>query len=90
MRLGQGRENAKQYLLDNADLMLEIETKVRDKSDELNMDTPPEEIAVETPPEEIAAAIEGEPIKKAAKKSKKAAILVEGAEDFEEFSPDEL
>ncbi len=29
VRLGQGRENAKQFLRDNADLMLELETKLR-------------------------------------------------------------
>jgi recombination protein RecA len=29
MRLGQGRENAKQFLIDNPDLMAEVESKVR-------------------------------------------------------------
>jgi recombination protein RecA len=29
VRLGQGRNNAKQFLLDNPELSLEIETKVR-------------------------------------------------------------
>ncbi len=29
MRLGQGRNNAKQFLKDNPELSLEIETKVR-------------------------------------------------------------
>ena len=29
MRIGQGRENAKQFLLDNPDLMVEVEGKVR-------------------------------------------------------------
>jgi recombination protein RecA len=29
MRLGQGRENAKQFLADNPDLMAEVEAKVR-------------------------------------------------------------
>jgi recombination protein RecA len=29
MRLGQGRENAKQFLADNPDLMVEIENKIR-------------------------------------------------------------
>ena len=30
-RIGQGRENAKQYLRDNSDILKEIETKVREK-----------------------------------------------------------
>ena len=45
MRLGQGRENAKQYLLDNRDLMDEIEKKVREKSDEIDMSADLSEIA---------------------------------------------
>jgi recombination protein RecA len=93
-KLGQGRENAKSYLLDNKDLMNEIETKVRAKSEELNMDFDPAD-AVDDPPVENAPS-QGEtlpgvpPLKKAGRKSKKTAILIEGAEDFEEFSPDEL
>jgi recombination protein RecA len=31
IRLGQGRENAKQYLRDNEDLLLQIENKIREK-----------------------------------------------------------
>ena len=31
IRLGQGRENAKQYFKDNAEVMLEIENKIREK-----------------------------------------------------------
>lgn len=31
IRLGQGRENAKQYLKDNQDLLLQIENKIREK-----------------------------------------------------------
>lgn len=31
IRLGQGRENAKQYLRDNGDLLLQIENKIREK-----------------------------------------------------------
>lgn len=31
IRLGQGRENAKQYLKDNGDLLLQIENKIREK-----------------------------------------------------------
>ncbi len=31
VRLGQGRENAKQYLKENAELMMEIDNKIREK-----------------------------------------------------------
>ncbi|MCL2035933.1 MAG: recombinase RecA [Oscillospiraceae bacterium] len=88
MRLGQGRENAKQYLLDNRDLMEEIETRIREKSDEVEMEEEPGE---DSPVVDVSSASVPEPpAKKTAKKSKKAAILIEGEEDFEEFSPDEL
>lgn len=33
IRLGQGRENAKQYLKENSDLEIEIETKIRQKNE---------------------------------------------------------
>ncbi len=35
MRLGQGRDNVKQFLLENPDLMAEIEQKIRDNADKL-------------------------------------------------------
>ncbi|MCL2633402.1 MAG: recombinase RecA [Oscillospiraceae bacterium] len=85
MRLGQGRENAKQYLLDNADLMNEIEVKIREKSDEIDMTADITEIAAEHVPVDEAAAPPA-PVSKKGKKS----ILIEGSENFEEFSPDEL
>jgi recombination protein RecA len=97
MRLGQGRENAKKYLLDNPDLMDEIETKVREKSEEAaelfdgvseqsNESMNPTESANEPA---ASAKQTKEPGKKPAKKAKKA-ILIEDEENFEEFSPDEL
>jgi recombination protein RecA len=90
MRLGQGRENAKKYLLENKDLMDEIEAKIREKSDSIDMteyaekapDSDSDGAADETPKTPAA------PVKKSGKSKK--AILVEGEEDFEEFSPDEL
>lgn len=33
IRLGQGRENAKQYLKENPDIEIEIETKIRQKNE---------------------------------------------------------
>ena len=44
MRLGQGRENSKQFLLDNPDLMMEVEGKVRRA---LGMNTNPELTVIE-------------------------------------------
>lgn len=42
-RLGQGRENAKQYLKDNLNVMIEIENKIREKhSLPLNKEKAPE------------------------------------------------
>jgi len=87
MRLGQGRENAKQYLLDNKDLMDEIEKKIREKAEELNLD----DVGFEGAVEEETAEVESVEIAdvKPVKRGKKA-ILIEGEENFEVFSPDEL
>jgi len=92
MRLGQGRENAKKYLLENADLMDEIEVQIREKSAEaveLFKDTP---VPASAESEAVAEEVVGSTQEVAAKpaKSKKKAILIEGEESFEEFSPDEL
>ncbi len=46
VRLGQGRNNAKQFLKDNPELSLEIETKVRTA---LGIGSTPPEAATETP-----------------------------------------
>ncbi|MCL2754262.1 MAG: recombinase RecA [Oscillospiraceae bacterium] len=107
MRLGQGRENAKKYLLENPDLMDEIEEQIRVKSAEaieLFATVPAEEVAAESATEVAAQSasqavasisdVAAKPVKAekpaAAAKSKKKAILIEGEENFEEFSPDEL
>ncbi|MCL1866522.1 MAG: DNA recombination/repair protein RecA, partial [Oscillospiraceae bacterium] len=103
MRLGQGRENAKQYLLDNRDLMDEIEQKVREKADEINMDSDDSEDSgvSETSSTATEQSVKAESIplpdappavakEKKPRKSAKTSILIEGAENFEEFSPDEL
>jgi recombination protein RecA len=97
-RLGQGRENAKKFLLENDELMNEIEQKIRAKADEvaeLLEDSPPPESTTESglligkadeiPPPESPPVTASK-----SKKAKKAAILIEGEENFEEFSPDEL
>ena len=91
MRLGQGRENAKKYLLENTDLMDELESKIRVKvADSDIFDSPPEAEKPQDDNAEVPVPTEA-PVKKvAAKKSSKKSILIEDEENFEEFSPDEL
>ena len=52
-RLGQGRNNAKQFLVDNPELALEIETKVRTA---LGIGDEPAEAAATEPEERVAEA----------------------------------
>lgn len=96
-RLGQGRENAKTFLLANDDIRAEIEQKIREQADKVDLtsgdddesgakpDAPPEKAVTpekdETPPP---------PPEKKTSRSKKKQVVVEADEDFEEFSPDEL
>jgi recombination protein RecA len=63
LRLGQGRNNAKQFLTENPQVMGEIESKVLEKLG-IPRDAPAVEIAAA--PEETAAAKDKEPAKKAA------------------------
>jgi len=93
MRLGQGRENSKQFLTDNQSLMDEIEKKIREKAEELDLDDLGFEGTGVEPPEETPEVSKGEAVItadiKPARRGKKS-ILIEGDGDFEEFSPDEL
>ncbi|MDR0222502.1 MAG: recombinase RecA [Oscillospiraceae bacterium] len=93
MRLGQGRENAKQYLIDDGDLADEIEKIIREKSAEIDMSEIINDATDGSPETENGEGgvppVSGEEKKSASKKGKKA-ILIESEEDFEEFSPDEL
>jgi recombination protein RecA len=88
-RLGQGRENAKEFLSANPDVMSEIEQKVREQmaagvsvgkagdgvptDDDTDNGAPGASHPTETP-----------------KKGKKKTVIVEAEDNFEEFSPDEL
>ena len=93
LRIGQGRENAKQYLLDNKDMMDELEQKIRAQADALTLtdggdesgdsgEIPP--VPEQAPAE--AATAEKKPVAKKGKKS----LVVEAEEDFEEFSIEEM
>ena len=95
MRIGQGRENTKKFLMENEDIRLEIEEKVMANAKQLEnaLDddgsgddddtavTPAASVTEETPAEAAPAA----------KKSKaKKSVVVDADDDFEEFSIDEM
>ena len=60
-KIGQGRDNAKQYLEDHPDVMAEIEEKVRGAYGLINVDGATTETAVPTETPEAAAAPEATP-----------------------------
>ena len=60
-KIGQGRDNAKQYLEDHPDIMAEIEEKVRGAYGLINVDGATTETAVPTETPEAAAAPEATP-----------------------------
>ncbi|GHV46064.1 DNA recombination/repair protein RecA [Clostridia bacterium] len=91
-RLGQGRENAKQYLLDSPEVCDDIETKVRAEVAKVELldigkITPDEDVSETSEESEISGAAKDV---KAAKRGSKKNIVVEVEDDFEEFSADEL
>lgn len=89
MRIGQGRENAKKFLLDNPDIMDEIEAKVREHADAVLAETMGEVSDSEgTAPESPTAS--DSKAEKPAKKTSRKSVVVEGEDDFEEFSIDEI
>ena len=73
MKLGQGRDNAKNFLKDNPDIAEEIEAKIRATlgSKAVEKDAP-------------KAEEKKEPIKKTAKS---VSITIDAEDDFEEFAP---
>lgn len=89
MRIGQGRENAKKFLLDNPDIMDEIEAKVREHADAVLAAAMGEVSDSEgvTPQSSVPSEPKDE---KPAKKSGKKSVVVEAEDDFEEFSIDEI
>lgn len=85
MRIGQGRENTKKYLLDNPDVSDEIEEKIRTKLAEENIALAASEEADEAPTGNAPAAE-----KPASKPKAKNKVVIEGDDEFEEFSLDEI
>ncbi len=96
MRIGQGRENTKKFLMENEDIRLEIEEKVManakqlentlddsgEDDDDGSSDAPVSAPVTEEAPAETAPT----PKKSKAKKS----VVVDADDDFEEFSIDEM
>ena len=91
MRIGQGRENSKKYLLENPDIMNELEEKIRENADSIEIEDDDDGSETVVKAEEVSApAAEEEKVPAAKKTSKKSKIMIEADEDFEEFSMDEL
>ena len=78
MKLGQGRDNAKEYLLRNPDIMDEIEAKVRADAGKLVMSSKKDKKAALVK-EAAAAAV--------AQAAKNDGLVVDADDDFEEFAP---
>ena len=82
MKLGQGRDNSKDYLLANPELFKEIEKQVRERSGELVMNT--KKSAKDSA---IAAAAKASANGSAAAAGDENSVIVNADDDFEEFAP---
>lgn len=89
-KIGQGRDNAKEWLKNNPDSMKEIEAKIKEKSDEIIMTSKKSKKTAELQEaSEAAAAAGAEVIEKAAPAPNKAPVnvIIDADDDFEEFTP---
>jgi len=84
MKLGQGRDNSKQFLLDNPEIMEEIEEQIRVKFAEKESEAAAPKKKEASKLEKMANASAG--IKPAAKAAK-TEVLADPEDDFEEFAP---
>ena len=82
MKLGQGRDNSKQFLLDNPEIMQEIEDLIRNQETE-EVVSPKKKASSKL--DEMANASAG--VASAEKADKKADVLADPEDDFEEFAP---
>ncbi len=99
-RLGQGRENAKKYIRDNESLRAELEQKIAENMEKLDLTASedddiiePDIISDNSDSVEIAEHTgNAEPAEPPAKKKKggKKDVVVDADSDFEEFAPEEL
>ena len=85
MKLGQGRDNSKDYLLANPELFKEIEMQVRERSGELVMNT--KKSAKDAAIAEAAKASAGTSGAPTQSGSGENNIIVNADDDFEEFAP---
>ncbi len=86
-RLGQGRENTKKYLKENDSLREELEKKIIENMEKLDMSLSDDDDDGEG---EVSTEEDVIEEKKPAEKKKKNSVVVEADGDFEEFSPEEL
>ena len=96
MKLGQGRDNAKEFLLNNPDIMGEIEAKIKEHQAELVLAAQKDKktkkleekanagAAAQSANEESAA---DKPEKKIRKAASDKSVVAKPEEDFEEFAP---
>ena len=86
MKLGQGRDNSKQFLLDNPEIMDEIEGLIREKFAQSEDEAvQPKKKAEASKLEKMANASAG--IKPVQKAQSDADVVVDPEDDFEEFAP---
>jgi recombination protein RecA len=89
MKLGQGRDNSKQFLLDNPEIMNEIEGLIREKFAQSDAEAAaaaaPKKKAETSKLEKLANASAG--IKPVQKAEKEPDVVVDPDDDFEEFAP---
>ena len=96
MKLGQGRDNAKEFLLNNPDIMDEIEAKIKEHQAELVLAAQKDKkakkleekanagAAAQSANEDMAA---DKPEKKIRKSASDKSVVAKPEEDFEEFAP---
>lgn len=92
MKIGQGRESVKKWLNENADILSEVEGKIREQADALfktQLGDDDSEGSSEGKSEETADTAEEAKESKSAKKSKKKVVL-EAEDDFEEFAIEDM
>ena len=97
MRMAQGREKTKQFLLDNPDIMAELEKKIRENADAvqqlgLGSDDEDEVGGNDIPlPDDPADVPEEKPSKSAKSSSaKKKSVVVDVEDDFDEFAIEDM
>ena len=98
MRMAQGREKTKQFLLDNPDIMAELEKKIRENADAvqqlgLGSDDEDEAGGNDIPlPDDPADVPEEKPSKsaKSSSSAKKKSVVVDVEDDFDEFAIEDM